>query len=44
MNYKTVQSMGYEKKIFEKYRDYLQPQVDAASKRHCKAGIAFGLG
>lgn len=44
MNYKTVQSMGHEKKLHEKYKEYLQPQVDDASKRHCKAGFAFGLG
>lgn len=36
--------MGYESKVLEKYRQFLQPQVDAASARHCKAGFAFGLG
>jgi ATP-binding cassette subfamily B (MDR/TAP) protein 1 len=44
MNYKTVQSMGYEEKIIAKYKEYLQPGIDSAMKKHCKAGAAFGFG
>jgi hypothetical protein len=26
------------------YRKYLQPEVDQAAKKHCKAGAGFGFG
>lgn len=44
MNYKTVQSMGYEKMIIEKYKEFQLPAVKAAMAKHFKAGFGFGLG
>lgn len=43
-NYKTVQSMGHEKQIIKKYKEFQTPAVNAAFARHCKAGFAFGIG
>lgn len=43
MNYKTIQSFGYEDEIVEQYRKDLQPGFEAAKVAQIKAGFFFGL-
>lgn len=43
MNFKTVQSMGYEDEFVKKYYEYQYPITEKARIKHLKAGFAFGL-
>lgn len=43
INYKTVQSLGHEEMILQKYREYLEPVFKSNRIHHVKAGLAFGL-
>ena len=43
LNFKTVQSMGYEAEFVKKYYDYQYPITEKARIKHLKAGFAFGL-
>jgi ABC-type transport system involved in Fe-S cluster assembly fused permease/ATPase subunit len=43
INYKTVQSFGYEDKIVELYRHHLQPGFILSKKAQIKGGFFFGF-
>ena len=43
MNYKTVQSFGYEELIVEKYKQLLIPAMLTSRWYNVKTGLAFGF-
>jgi len=43
MNFKTVQSFGYEHLIVEKYKEMLAPINKTVIQTNIKIGLAFGM-
>lgn len=42
MNYKTVQSFGYEDKVVEKYEEFLKPGAEEIASGDLLIGFYFG--
>jgi len=43
INFKTVQSMGHEEKMFEKFKEILTPITKLNKKDHVITGFGFGI-